>query len=146
MHARVRELIAYATQCGFTRDGVDGNGHILLIHPNGARCRIASTPGDYRGDDNARAEMRRLSGVTPPRPNAGRFRHAGRRQGYKMPVPKPRRPDQTGTYQVGEFTTPERERLEAEEQRLTVLWEAAPTGEIEVQLRNIRARIAGGLW
>jgi hypothetical protein len=72
MHKRVTALIEYGALCGFSCDGLNGRGHFRLVHPNGAVVRIPSTPGDYRGDDNARAEMRRLSGVSPERPNAGR--------------------------------------------------------------------------
>lgn len=76
MHARVRELIDYARQCGFELDGLDGNGHYVLTHANGSTVRLPSSPGDYRGDRNACAEMRRKSGVTPPRARAGKHRKA----------------------------------------------------------------------
>lgn len=78
MHKRVRELIDYAKLCGFELDGVDGNEHYVLRHPNGEVFRVAGTPGDYRGDLNSKASMRRLSGVTPPRPRAGKYRHEGK--------------------------------------------------------------------
>lgn len=74
MNKRTAELIKYGEQCGFRSVGVVGNGHIELRHPNGEVVHVASTPGELRGDDNARAEMRRKSGVTPPRPNSGKHR------------------------------------------------------------------------
>lgn len=74
MHKRTRALIDYGTQCGFSLDGVDGRGHYLLVHPNGETVRVAGSPGDLRGDANAQAEMRRKSGVTPPRPAAATHR------------------------------------------------------------------------
>lgn len=75
MHKSVRELVEYAKLCGFELAGIDGGEHYVLVHPNGGRCRIPGTPSDSRGLKNARAQMRRLSGVTPPRPRAGKYRH-----------------------------------------------------------------------
>jgi len=75
MHKRVRELIAYAQLCGFRLDGIDGSEHFVLVHSNGSRYRVPGTPSEYRGDENAKADLRRLSGVTPPKPRAGKFRH-----------------------------------------------------------------------
>lgn len=83
MHSRTRELIAYGEACGFRLDGLDGMNHYRLTHPNGAVYRIPSTPGDYRGDKNAQADMRRLSGVTPPRPHSGRYKRGVRLDRYK---------------------------------------------------------------
>lgn len=80
--ARVRELMKYAELCGFTVDGKDGNEHFRLTHPNGSIVRVACTPGDLRGDDNARAEMRRKSGVTPPRANSGKYKKGVRLKRY----------------------------------------------------------------
>lgn len=74
MNKRARALIEYGKLCGFELEGIDGNEHYVLVHPSGARYRVAGTPGDRRGDENAKADMRRLSGVTPPRPNSGRHR------------------------------------------------------------------------
>ncbi len=74
MHKRTKELIEYGKLCGFVLESIDGNGHYLLRHPNGSVHPVASTPGDYRGDRNAKATMRRLSGVTPPRPHSGKYR------------------------------------------------------------------------
>lgn len=74
MNKRSKALIEYGKACGFTVDGQDGNEHYTLRHPNGSTVRVASTPGDYRGDRNTEAEMRRKSGVTPPRPRSGSYR------------------------------------------------------------------------
>ena len=84
MHKRTRELIEYGKLCGFQLDGIDGNDHYRLRHGNGEIVRVACTPGDWRGDENCRAEMRRKSGVTPPRPNAGRYRNGTGRRGFNM--------------------------------------------------------------
>lgn len=74
MKKRAQELIEYGRLCGFAVAGNDGNEHWVMRHPNGSTVRVACTPGDYRGDDNTRAEMRRKSGVSPARPRAGRYR------------------------------------------------------------------------
>jgi len=81
MHKRVKDLVDYGKLCGFNLEGQDGKEHYLLRHPNGEVVKVACTPGDYRGDDNCMAEMRRKSGVSPPRPNAGKYRKGvGRRE------------------------------------------------------------------
>lgn len=83
MHKRTKRLIGYAESCGFVLDGVDGQGHWLLRHPNGETVRVSGSPGDWRGDANCEAEIRRKSGQSPPRPSAGRFHHR-RRHGFSM--------------------------------------------------------------
>lgn len=85
MNKRASELIEYGKLCGFLLDGKDGNEHYRLVHPNGETVRVACTPGDRRGDDNSRAEMRRKSGVTPPRPKAGSY-SKGLRLGTYIPA------------------------------------------------------------
>lgn len=83
VHKRVQELVAYGEACGFVVEKrVDGGGHYLLRHSNGEVVRIPSTPGDRRGDWNAQAEMRRKSGVSPPRANSGRYRRGVRLERY----------------------------------------------------------------
>ena len=83
MHKRTKRLIAYGEQCGFVLEGKDGHGHFQMRHPNGETVQVAGSPGDYRGDRNMEAEMRRKSGVTPSRPSAGQYRHI-RRRGFSM--------------------------------------------------------------
>lgn len=86
MHKRTKALIDYGKLCGFEVDGVDGNEHYVLRHPNGAVHRVASTPGDYRGDRNAEAAMRRLSGANPPRPKSGKYRRGVNVEAFKPTV------------------------------------------------------------
>ena len=74
MNKRSKELVDYGILCGFQLSGVDGVGHWVMEHPNGSRVRVPSSPGDYRGDNNLKGEMRRKSGVMPSRPNSGRYR------------------------------------------------------------------------
>lgn len=76
MNQRARELIKYGELCGFVlSEEILGSGHYSMTHPNGSNVTVAATPGDLRGDDNTRAAMRRLSGVTPDvGRRAGKFR------------------------------------------------------------------------
>lgn len=83
MNSRTRRLIRYGEMCGFTLQGLDGRGHYRMVHPNGSVVRVSGSPGDWNGDTNCEAEMRRKSGVVPVRPNAARFRFT-RRQGFSM--------------------------------------------------------------
>lgn len=80
--ARVRDLIAYAKQAGATVEGPNGSGHYVATGPNGERVQIACTPGDYRGDENCKAEMRRKWDFSPERPNAGRYRKGIRPEAF----------------------------------------------------------------
>lgn len=74
MNKRAKELLDYGARCGFVNEGFDGRGHYLLRHPNGEVVKVACTPGDRRGDENNRAEMRRKSGVSHDGPNSGSYR------------------------------------------------------------------------
>lgn len=49
MNKRIRALIEYGKQCGFTLAGTDGRNHFVLEHPNGEKMRLPATPGDHRG-------------------------------------------------------------------------------------------------
>ncbi|RKT33629.1 hypothetical protein DEU34_2232 [Microbacterium sp. AG1240] len=82
MDKRARELIDYGALCGFEMTGTDGAGHYRLEHPNGATLSVACTPGDYRGDRNNMALMRKLSGVTPPRARSGKYRRGTRQERF----------------------------------------------------------------
>lgn len=82
MDKRARELIDYGALCGFEMTGTDGHGHYRLEHPNGATLAVACTPGDYRGDLNNKALMRKLSGVTPPRARSGNYRRGTRQERF----------------------------------------------------------------
>jgi hypothetical protein len=41
-----------------------GNGHILLISPNGQTLTMAATPSDHRALKNVMADVRRLTGAS----------------------------------------------------------------------------------
>ena len=83
MHKRVRELVSWAEGIGFVCEGLDGNGHYKVVHPNGP-YRIPATPGDWRNELNCKAEMRRIAGVAHEGPQSGRYR---RGMGKAKPVP-----------------------------------------------------------
>lgn len=153
MHARVRELIDYAALCGFTLDGTDGHGHYRLVHENGGVVRVASTPGDYRGDDNCKALMRRVSGVTPPKPKAGRPKKGvEHRSRFSFAAARRERiPNASGRYTVGGKHPAEAEplgliRLRAEQTRLEKEIADFPSERLNMQLRDVTTRIAIGLY
>ncbi len=153
MHARVREMIDYAALCGFTLDGTDGHGHYRLVHENGKVVRVAATPGDYRGDENCKALMRRLSGVTPPRPKAGRPKKGVERRG-RFSFAAARReqiPNASGRYTVGGKHPAEAEpielmRLRLEQKRLEAEISDFPSERLQMALRDVTSRIAIGLY
>lgn len=65
-----REIIKAAREIGWSHAGYTGSGHLLLIHENGAKFSIASTPGDNRNRKNAIRTLERLAGrriTTEPR-------------------------------------------------------------------------------
>ena len=74
MNSQSREVVALAERLGFTFDGYDGSGHLVLSLPDGTRTSIPATPGEYRGRKNAIATLERLSGRKLPRANHRRSR------------------------------------------------------------------------
>lgn len=101
MHKRVQALIDQAQAMSFAVDGNDGRGHIRLVHESGEVYRIASTPGDYRGDLNALADMRRIAGVSNDGPSHRRSRKAFRPSGYN---PRQTRKEQDAAAQAEQLT------------------------------------------
>lgn len=84
---RVRRMIESGKELGFVVDGNDGSNHIVLRHAEtGDKVRIASTPGDYRGDKNAVAMMQRISGKKLERHAHRRGRRPQRMAGYTQTV------------------------------------------------------------
>lgn len=84
MNTVTRELLEIADSLGFTFEGYDGGGHIVLTLPDGRRTSIAATPSEYRGRKNAIATLERLSGRTMPRANHRRSRKAFRPSGFSV--------------------------------------------------------------
>ena len=82
MHKRVRDIVTYAESIGFHLIGQDGSEHYVLRHRKGD-YRIPSTPGDWRGDLNAKAALRRIAGAKHDGPNHRRSRKACRPSGYR---------------------------------------------------------------
>ena len=54
-----RELMTMMRELGFAQIRRTGSGHIFWRHPSGVRYVTPSSPSDYRGIRNARAEIRR---------------------------------------------------------------------------------------
>jgi len=86
MKSSIRAIVQWATKHGWTlRDTKDGNGHWVLWHPSsGATVRLPDTPGEVRGLENAKAEIRRKSGLPNTSGPAARYRHEGRRERFDM--------------------------------------------------------------
>lgn len=76
MNSQAREIVALAEQLGFTFDGYDGSGHVILSLPDGQRTSIPATLSEYRGRRNAVAALERLSGRKLPRANHRRSRRS----------------------------------------------------------------------
>lgn len=84
---RVRRMIKAGEELGFEVVGNDGSNHIVLKHTDsGETTRIASTPGDYRGDKNAIAMMQRISGQKLHRHSKRRGRRPQRMAGFTETV------------------------------------------------------------
>jgi predicted RNA binding protein YcfA (HicA-like mRNA interferase family) len=54
-----RELMMMMRELGFAQIRRTGSGHICWRHPSGVRYVTPSSPSDYRGIRNARADIRR---------------------------------------------------------------------------------------
>jgi sugar phosphate isomerase/epimerase len=87
---RVRRMIDSGKELGFEVVGNDGSNHIVLRHTeSGETTRIASSPGDYRGDKNAIALMQRISGKRLERHSHRKGRRPQRMAGYTKTVRTP---------------------------------------------------------
>jgi hypothetical protein len=62
----------------------DGNGHWVLRHPDGGIVRLPDTPGEIRGLANARAEIRRKSGLPNDSGPAAKYRHEPHEERFSM--------------------------------------------------------------
>src|SRR5687768_16119421 len=85
MKAGIREIVEWSAQHGWNlQNEKDGNGHWVLEHPTDGTVRLPDTPSDTRGLANARAEIRRKSGLASESGPAARYRHEGRRERFDM--------------------------------------------------------------
>lgn len=86
MKPEIRAIVQWATSNGWElQEEKDGNGHWVLKHPDGI-VRLPDTPGEYRGIANAKAQIRRLSGLPNESGPAARYRHESRRDRFDMDV------------------------------------------------------------
>jgi predicted RNA binding protein YcfA (HicA-like mRNA interferase family) len=76
----VRRIINWATQNGWTYEGVTGSSHHRIRHEGGQAVMLPNTPSDSRGLLNTLAEIRRVCGKLPSKPNAGHYRHISQRE------------------------------------------------------------------
>lgn len=85
MKSVIRDLVIWAEAHDWDlQEGKDSNGHWVLRHPEGGVVRLPDTPGEYRGIANARAEIRRKSGLPSESGPAARYRHESRRERFDM--------------------------------------------------------------
>jgi hypothetical protein len=82
MKAAVRAIVDWAATHGWILQGEkDGSGHWILIHPEHGQVRLPDTPSDNdRGLANAKAKIRRMSGLSSDSGPAARYRHESRRR------------------------------------------------------------------
>ncbi|MAE64120.1 MAG: hypothetical protein CMJ18_07575 [Phycisphaeraceae bacterium] len=74
MNAEVRDLVERVRCIGWSLETTsDGRGHVVLLHENGERCRLPSTPSDHRGLANALAYLERTAGQKVPRARSGSY-------------------------------------------------------------------------
>lgn len=74
VNRQAREIVDLAHALGFTFEGYDGSGHVVLSLSDGTRTSIPATPSEYRGRKNSIAALERLSGRKLPRAKHRRSR------------------------------------------------------------------------
>lgn len=85
MKPEIREIVRWAASHDWiVQDEKDGKGHWVLWHPAGGIVRLPDTPGEYRGLENAKAQIRRRSNLPSESGPAARYRHESRRDGFSM--------------------------------------------------------------
>jgi hypothetical protein len=85
MKPEIRQIVLWAARHDWQlQDEKDGNGHWVLKHPRVGVVRLPDTPGEFRGIANAKAEIRRKSGLPSESGPAARYRHESRRDGFDM--------------------------------------------------------------
>lgn len=80
----IRALVEWAAPYGWSLDGETGRNHPVLRHTSGAELTLPSTPSDWRGLANTRADIRRISGIPSDSGPAARYRHEPRRDRFDM--------------------------------------------------------------
>lgn len=87
MKAEIRAIVRWAADHGWVlQDEKDGSGHWVLRHPTDGTVRLPDTPGEYRGLANAKAEIRRRSGLSSDSGPAAKYRHEPREERFDMAV------------------------------------------------------------
>ena len=85
MKAQIRAIVDWAESHEWElQPDKDGNGHWVLHHPRGEVVRLPDTPGERRGLLNARAEIRRKSGLPNDSGPAAKYRHESREERFSM--------------------------------------------------------------
>lgn len=85
MKPSLRSVVTWAESHGWRlQSGKDGSGHWVLKHPQAGIVRLADTPGEYRSAANAKAEIRRKTGLPNDSGPAAKYRHEPRRERFDM--------------------------------------------------------------
>lgn len=85
MKPEIRAIVDWASSYGWTlRPSKDGGGHWVLDHPTKGSVRLPDTPSEARGIANAKANIRRLSGLQSDSGPAARYRHEPRQERFSM--------------------------------------------------------------
>lgn len=85
MKPEIRAIVQWAASHGWVLlDEKDGNGHWVLRHPVNGIVRLPDTPGERRGLANAKAEIRRKSGLSSESGPAAKYRHEPRGERFDM--------------------------------------------------------------
>lgn len=80
----IRKIVDWAAQHGWSLGGLTGSDHIQLVHISGKTTVLPQTPSDRRSLINAKADIRRVSGIANDSGPAARYRHEGRRPRFDM--------------------------------------------------------------
>ncbi|WP_114589371.1 hypothetical protein [Microbacterium arborescens] len=154
MRKQTAVLAKWAKAHGCTYDGVTPSGHVRIILPDGAMMVTRATPNDRASLHQAQRDIARRLGIPVPAKPAARYKKGTGHRGFSMRAALDnQRPDRSGVFTVGDVK-PARAAgepaglvaLRAQEQSLAASYAAAPTGALEVQLRNVRARIRARIY
>lgn len=146
---QIAELMKWAKPHGCEYVGINKSGHAVIRLPGGEEYTTGATPSDRNAIRAAKRGLAERLGIAfTPKPKGHYRKNIGRAPRFSMRAAlQDRRPDTTGSFSTSTARVdPALARLQAEEKRLRAEWEKNPTGAIEVSLRNVRARIANGLY
>lgn len=154
MGKQTAELRKWAKNLGCTYLGIAPSGRVQVELPDGSVVTTVAMPRDQHSLRQAQRDIARALGIPVPSTPSAHHRKGTGRRGFSMRAAvAQQRPDRSGIFTVGDRASssaadgpPALVALRAEESRLASLFATAPTGAIEVQLRNVRARIRNRIY